>query len=731
MAAGRWQLAQEIFQEALARGPKERASFIAEACGDDEDLRTEVESLVAYDQEAPADFMRAPERGSEAVRADSVGGPDPLVGARISRYEIKSVIGTGGMGTVYEAEQENPKRIVALKVMRAGVTSRVALRHFEREAQILARLRHPNIAQVFEAGTHSDAATGGAAVPYFAMEYIPDARPIDRYAREKQLGVRERLGLFAQVCDAVHHGHQKGIIHRDLKPGNILVDSAGLPKVIDFGVARSTDSDIAVTTMRTDVGQLIGTLQYMSPEQCDADPDDLDVRSDVYSLGLVLYELLTGELPYEAGGCTIYRGAKVIKECAPRKPSSINPKLHGDVETITLKALEKDREKRYQSAADLAQDIRRHLHREPIEAKPPTKWARTVRWVSRHPLITTTAAGLGIAAIIVLATTISILLLNFRPHAVSISNDQHEAWLLSFAGRRLHTWRVEEPGGITFAGLVERPPELGGGRLILVGFNAASCNPFPGSLCAFDVVGDRRDPVWHRYVENQDILPRLLEDGVTREGFGVASCTIADVFPEYPGDEIVALHAYGSVGSSVIRVYDLNGEVHYQVGHNGSLRGCHWMSEAQLLLLTGFNSEATWGERGHDEVEAPYPVVAFAVHPRCDFITADCLGSMAGDGPLDPAWYKCLHPPNARDVVRTWKFVSPAYGHDPGRHAYFQVLIPEKGAVRWLIDEFGREVPGTRVVGARYKRAKGLPDPGVFTLGPLPPIVSVSESAQE
>ncbi len=178
-------------------------------------------------------------------------------------------------------------------------------------------------------------------------------------------------------------------------------------------------------------------------------------------------------------------------------------------------------------------------------------------------------------------------------------------------------------------------------------------------------------------------------------------------------------------------MYDLNGEVHYQVSHNGSLSGCHWMSEAQLLLLTGFNSEATWGERGHDEVEAPYPVVAFAVHPRCDFITADCLRSTAGDGPLEPAWYKCLHPPNARDVVRTWKFVSPAYGHDPGRHAYFQVLIPEGGAVRWLIDEFGREVPGTRVVGARYKRAKDLPDPSVFSLGPLPPIVSASEPAQE
>jgi len=214
----------------------------------------------------------------------------------IGRYKVRRTIGSGGMGTVYEAIQESPRRKVAIKVMRSGVTSRSAMRRFEYESQILGRLSHPCIAQVYEAGTYDDG-TGG--VPYFAMEYIIGAKTLLEYAKQKDLKVHERLVLFEQICDAVHHGHLKGIIHRDLKPDNILIDSSGNPKIIDFGVARSTDSDMVVTTLQTNVGQLIGTVQYMSPEQCEADPDLIDARSDVYSLGVVLYELLTGQPPYD------------------------------------------------------------------------------------------------------------------------------------------------------------------------------------------------------------------------------------------------------------------------------------------------------------------------------------------------------------------------------------------------------------------------------------------------
>jgi len=308
----------------------------------------------------------------------------PAIPKSVGRYRIARLIGAGGMGAVYEAEQENPRRTVALKLMKTGLVSRAALRRFEYESQLLGRLRHPGIAQVYEAGVHDD---GTGAVPYFAMEYVPDAKILTDYANRENLNTRQRLELFIKVCDAVHHGHQKGIIHRDLKPDNILVDSTGQPKIIDFGVARTTDSDIQAATVQTEVGQLVGTVPYMSPEQIEADPADIDIRSDVYGLGVVLYKLLTGKLPYDLSGTPVYEATRIIKEQAPLKLSTVNSTLKGDVETIVLHALEKDRDRRYQSANALALDIQRYLNDEPIRAHPPSVLYVWSRFAKRNKLL--------------------------------------------------------------------------------------------------------------------------------------------------------------------------------------------------------------------------------------------------------------------------------------------------------------------------------------------------------
>jgi WD40 repeat protein/serine/threonine protein kinase len=348
----------------------------------------------------------------------SIGGDVRITeGAMIGHYQVKRLIGAGGMGRVYEAQQENPRRTVAIKLMGKGVASASALRRFEFEAQVLARLKHPGIAQIYEAGSFDDG-TGG--LPWFAMEYISNAKPITEYARDAKLGTRERMRLFKQACEAVAHGHQRGVIHRDLKPTNILVDGGGQVKVIDFGVARTTDSDMVVNTLQTDVGQLVGTVQYMSPEQFDADPHDLDIRSDVYALGVVMYELLSGRLPYDLRKKAIHEAARVVREEDPARLSTISPTLRGDLEVIVAKAMAKERGQRYASASALSDDIGRYLDQEPITARAPGVLETMRRFGKRHRVVS--AAILAAFAVLSISVVVvSVLYLNLQRKSQEIA----------------------------------------------------------------------------------------------------------------------------------------------------------------------------------------------------------------------------------------------------------------------------------------------------------------------
>ena len=336
------------------------------------------------DPGSPPTLTRLTSAGNGPAWGSLAGGPYPKIGA----YRILGLIGEGGMGTVYRAEQQNPQRIVALKVIRLGVTGPEHLRRFEQEAELLGRLQHPGIAQIYEAGT---ADSGGGDQPYFAMEFIK-GWPLLQHASKRNLGTQGRLELMAKICDAVNHAHQRGIIHRDLKPSNILVDESGQPKILDFGVARVTDSDTQVTR-QTDMGQLIGTLAYMSPEQVLADPLALDIRSDVYALGVIFYELLARKAPYDTERKPLHEVVQVIREEDPAPLSSINRRYRGDVETIVAKTLEKDRARRYASAAELGADIRRYLADEPIVARPPSTGYRLRKFARRHKALVAAAAA--------------------------------------------------------------------------------------------------------------------------------------------------------------------------------------------------------------------------------------------------------------------------------------------------------------------------------------------------
>ena len=304
------------------------------------------------------------------------------------------------MGTVYEAEQDNPRRTVALKVIRPGLVSPELVKRFSHEAQILARLQHSGIAQVHEAGMGED------GQPFFAMEFIR-GMPLDEYARSRGLDAPVRLELLARVCDAVQHAHEKGVIHRDLKPGNILVDETGGPKVLDFGVAHVTAADLLTSASRTQAGQLLGTLSYMSPEQIAADPAGLDGRSDVYTLGVILFELLAHRLPYQLEQLPAHEVVRVIREQEPSRLGSIDTLYRGDVEIIVGKALEKDKTRRYASAGDLASDIRRYLRGEAILARPASVLYQLRKFARRHRAIV--AGTSGIFAALLVGTVVSIL----------------------------------------------------------------------------------------------------------------------------------------------------------------------------------------------------------------------------------------------------------------------------------------------------------------------------------
>ncbi|MFH0943717.1 MAG: serine/threonine-protein kinase [Planctomycetota bacterium] len=382
LSAGKWRQVRKIFEEALDRHPGERHDFVATACLETPELLPEVEVLLeAHKHE---DRFLTPPGGF-----GSVSGLDPLLDGpplreRIGPYRLIRLIGTGGMGSVYEAEQESPHRKVALKTLRFGLNDRDALRRFRYETEILGRLRHPNVAQIFEAGTFQEGPGGaGQQLPYFAMDYIEDGLPLTEYAEREKLPLRERLALFQQVCDGVQHAHQKGIIHRDLKPGNILVDPAGHPRVIDFGVARAEAGAIDLTVDSLS-GKMVGTLQTMSPEQVDIS-GEVDIRSDVYSLGMILYRLVCGVYPYSLDHVSLTEVARIIHHEPPRAPRSALPAIDRDLEWILLRALEKEKERRYATASELKADLQRYLSHEPVQAGPPSGIYRLRKYVRRHP----------------------------------------------------------------------------------------------------------------------------------------------------------------------------------------------------------------------------------------------------------------------------------------------------------------------------------------------------------
>ncbi|HEX9047777.1 MAG TPA: serine/threonine-protein kinase [Verrucomicrobiae bacterium] len=417
--------------------PVQRKSFLDRACAGDDQLRAKVEEMLALEQDAENFFARGRSAvaaakldlplsdagASSAVPAVEAAEPaDPQIGVCVGRYKLLQRLGEGGCGTVYMAEQEEPvRRRVAVKIVKPGMDTKSVIARFAVERQALAMMDHPNIARVLDAGETE------FGRPYFVMELVRGTR-ITQFCDENNFSTRQRLELFIQVCRAIQHAHQKGIIHRDVKPSNILVtlhDGMPVPKVIDFGIAKATEGRLTDNTMFTAYEQFLGTPAYMSPEQAEMSGLDVDTRSDIYSLGVLLYELLTGRTPFDSktlleSGFDAMR--KTLREKEPLAPSTmimslkraemnataahrfVDPanlvsQLKGDLDWIVLKALEKDRTRRYETVNGLAMDVQRYLNNEPVYARPPSRLYRFQKLVRRNRAVFISAAAVSLALI--------------------------------------------------------------------------------------------------------------------------------------------------------------------------------------------------------------------------------------------------------------------------------------------------------------------------------------------
>jgi serine/threonine protein kinase/tetratricopeptide (TPR) repeat protein len=468
-------LEQSIFLMALELAtPAEREACLRRACGNNEALRAAVAELLAAHERADNILDAPPVAVGTVAQADSGAGSLEQPGTVFGPYKLIEPIGEGGMGTVWMAQQTEPvKRLVAIKLIKAGMDSKQVLARFAVERQALALMDHSNIARVLDAGTSS------AGRPYFVMDLVKGV-PITRYCDEHRLTPRQRMELFIPVCRAVQHAHQKGVIHRDLKPSNVLVasyDGRPVPKVIDFGVAKATGQALTDKTLVTGFGNIVGTLEYMSPEQAEINQLDIDTRSDIYSLGVLLYELLTGSPPFsrkELEKAGMLEMLRVIREKEPSKPSTklsssdalptlsanrgteaakLTKLVKGELDWIVMKALEKDRNRRYETANAFAMDVQRYLADEPVQAGPPSRWYRLRKFMRRNkgPVLATAALLVMLLAGIV-GTTAGLIQAMRAEEQATTDRDEKQA---SLTRLKEEQGKLKKEQGRTAAALVK------------------------------------------------------------------------------------------------------------------------------------------------------------------------------------------------------------------------------------------------------------------------------------
>ena len=669
------------------------------------DLKAAGRVLEALDEPEPPSQPRDAERGT----LPSIEG-----------YVLDGRLGRGGGGEVYRAVRIGSDHPLAIKILNQRIGETPEARRAWRELDVLEQLRLPCLPRLIDHGI-----TDGRM--FLVMEFI-DGHSLTEHCRTNDLDRPARVELLAKVADAVQSLHERGVMHRDIKPSNVIIDSNGQPVLIDLGIAALLSRSAAETLTKD--GAPIGSPAYMAPEQARGEKEAISTRSDVYGLGATAYVILTGHTPHDMDA-TLHEAIRRVAFDEPRLPREIEPTLPKPLAAVLAKAAAQDPHRRYTSPAEFARDLRRWLNREPVEAGGISLPQRVGRLVARHPIMTTAAACVCIALSVLLATVGTIWYSHSRPYKVWLSDDMKEVRLVALNGRILRSWSTRNERGCIDGQLVDVPSETEDEKekLVLIAFNQSAGDDLAGTLCAFRASSRMDPPVWKRRVELADIPVSLHARGAKEEQFGAICVTIADVFAQIPGEEIICEFLHTPSSWAVIRIYSLSGDLLYQIWHDGGPNDRQWDPHSSLLVFCGSHCSAHWDERGQSTTKPAYPYVVYAVRPRLGHLGTDW--ATTEDGASDPtlAWYRCIVPPSASNVFRLPTLSSPR----PGSPASCVVELSLEGhqdarfGIAFDLDETGREVAGTRVLSDEYKVDQSSLDSSLIRLGELPPIVDDHE----
>jgi predicted Ser/Thr protein kinase len=623
---------------------------------------------------------------------------------RIDGFILSRTLGEGGGGVVYLAFREGSDRPLALKVLsrRLGGHDREAKRAW-RELALLHALRLPCVPRLADYGV-----SGGRL--FIATEYV-EGKALDAYCRE--LPRRDRAELLARVADAVQSLHEHGVIHRDIKPSNVLVDERGQVSIIDLGIATLLASDVTETL--TADGAPIGSPAFMAPEQARGERANISTRTDVYGLGAAACFVLTGETPFDCTG-TVHEALRKIGAELPRGSRGLDGTLPKALAAVLDKAAAGRAEDRYGSAGELAADLRRWRAGEPVLADGLRVWPTVVRWIGRHPLVTTAASCAALAVCVLCASAIALWWAGARAWTiVSEPNATPPRWaeVRSYAGWPTRRWE----GAINVATEFDAAPRFGG-RMFLLSVSANTGDDADnGRLLAFSA-RDVRQPIWTTGTGPPSIRMPTLEGFTATPRFVCEHAEPVDIFPESEGQEIVVLMHHDQWGPAVLRVYDPSGRVLYEAWHNGWIYRARWLPRPGLLVLVADNSEVMWFGRGATGVQQTWPRVVLAIRPTFGK-RAGWIRTPSAPGDVEPAWYKCILPAEAVDRLAPDHAVSlqPPGAHD--RSDEFELTV---GSIVLHLDEHGNETRPPFVY-AENNRDRALSSPSTrLRLGDLPPI---------